>query len=351
MKKLFIRAVRKLRFTDISNVKMAEFNAIRCKFRRTFGKTGNLSNKSDKRIPVRMTGYPAKLLLILYFAFLCSGCASLVEKAGRALDGSAFAEEELAVYRLAWAEGYTDAEGEAPDREESGSVEVRRLRRNADGSEFLAIFPGALPNLRINATLPDAEGRFYLSSLDFFCSSTMGWNEFTLDISGSGTFQTIRGAAFLRLDIPVETVNISKGRIRKAETRLTGDTALTVLRNRQERITALTQWMRGVEDVPPFHNEVEFESWWKPRVLPEMVSPVFRPPAWTATGAVWQRAEDVSWNTTYTKAVFPEDLREVRDSGTLLGDWNEALDWIYLTYEWEDLFSALSDNINLEGVR
>ena len=110
-----------------------------------------------------MKGSPAGIVIILYSALIFSGCASLVETAGGALDGSAFAEEELAVYRLAWTEGYTGAEGEAPDREESGSVEVRRLRRGADGSEFLAIYPGALPNLRINAAPPDAEGRFYLT--------------------------------------------------------------------------------------------------------------------------------------------------------------------------------------------
>ncbi|MDR1932201.1 MAG: hypothetical protein LBQ57_05160, partial [Spirochaetales bacterium] len=127
------------------------------------------------------------VLFYLLTTPLLIGCSSLVEKAGRAFDGSAFAEEELALYRLAWAEGYTDAEGEEPDREESGSVEVRLLRRTADGAEFLAIFPGVLPTLRINATVPDAGGRFYLTSADFLCSTLQGWNEFTLDISGSGT--------------------------------------------------------------------------------------------------------------------------------------------------------------------
>ncbi|MDR1932378.1 MAG: hypothetical protein LBQ57_06080, partial [Spirochaetales bacterium] len=204
---------------------------------------------------------------------------------------------------------------------------------------------------RINATVPDAGGRFYLTSADFLCSTLQGWNEFTLDISGSGTFRSRGADAFLRIDLPVEIADISAGKIRRAETRLTGEEALTALRNRQERLTALTQWMRGREDVPPFRSVTDFDLWWKPRVLPEMVSADSRPPSWTEEGAAWQRAEDISWNTSYTQAIFPEDLRKIRDSGTLLRDWEEALDWIYLMYEWEDLFYVLSNDIIFEGVR
>ncbi|MDR3201457.1 MAG: hypothetical protein LBT68_08345 [Spirochaetales bacterium] len=290
-------------------------------------------------------------LLALHCALAFSGCASLVEKAGRAFDGSAFEVEELALYRLAWPEGFTDAEGEEFDKEESGSVEVRRLRRNIDGGEFISITLGVFPTLRINATLPGAEGGFYLTSIDFLCSSFMGWNEFTLDISGGGTFRGSGGSAFLRIEAPVEAAGISKGKIRRAETRLSGQEALTALRNRFERITALTQWMLGQKDAPPFHNAVEFANWWQPFILPETLAPGLRPPAWTKDGSLWQRAEDIDWNTSYTRKTFPEDLWKVRDSGTLLRDWEEALDWIYLMYEWEDLFYALSNGIILEGVQ
>jgi hypothetical protein len=269
---------------------------------------------------------------------------------GRALDGSAFAEEELALYRLAWAPGYTDAEEEEPDREESGSLEVRRMR-NKDGGESLAVFPGTLPGLRINATMPDAEGRFYFVSLDFFCSNVMGWNEFTLELSGGGSFREKDGGAGFAAGVPVEMANISAGSLRRRETRLVGDQALTALRNRQERITALCAWMRAREDVPPFRNAAEFEAWWEPVLLPEIVSSPLRPASWTEENAEWADAEDIAWNISYTRAVFSEDLWKVRDSGTLLRDWEEALDWIYFIYEWEDLFNFLSRELYLEGVR
>jgi hypothetical protein len=67
-----------------------------------------------------------------------------------------------------------------------------------------------------------------------------------------------------------------------------------------------------------------------------------RPSTWTNTGD-WTTAEDVKWNTSYTKNVFPEHLRTSRDSGALLRDWEEALSWLYFVYEWnyiQRLFSA-----------
>ena len=288
--------------------------------------------------------------LCLGALFLC-GCASLVETLGRALDGSAFAEEELACYRLAWAGGYTDEEGEEPDCEKSGSLDVRRMRGKESGEESLAIFPGTLPGLRLNTTPPDAEGGFYLTSLDFFCSNVVGWNEFTLELSGHGTFREHKGGAFFQLAFPVEMVSISKGKIRRMETRLTGEEALSALRNRQERLSALCAWMHSREDAPPFRTIAEFDAWWKPRLLPEMVSSDMRQSPWTEDGAQWARAEDISWNASYTQAVFPADLWKIRDSGTLLRDWEETLPWIYFIYEWDQLCEFLSREILLEGVR
>ncbi|MCL1818183.1 MAG: hypothetical protein FWG35_04575 [Spirochaetaceae bacterium] len=292
-----------------------------------------------------------KITAFCVLSFCLGSCASLVEKAGRALDGSAFAEEELALYRLAWADGFTDEEGDEPDREESGAVDVRLLRAR-DGSETLAIYPGVFPGLRINATPPDSRGSVQLMTLDFFCSNITGWNEFTLEIIGVGTFRASGGGAFLRLELPVEAGGIVAGKIRRMETRLTGEEALSALRNRQERITSLCAWMRGQEGVPPLRTIAEFGAYWQPRVLPEMVSPRERSATvWTEEGAVWARAEDISWNTSYTQKIFPEELWKVRDSGTLLRDWEEALDWIYFMYRWEDLFAFLATDIDLEGVR
>jgi hypothetical protein len=100
--------------------------------------------------------------------------------------------------------------------------------------------------------------------------------------------------------------------------------------------------MRQRENAPEGMNRSGFEQYWKPVLLPEMASRKKRPPDWKQEGDSFVWAEDVRWNTGYTERVFPEELRPVRNSGTLLRDWEEAINWIYWEYEWESIVQALA---------
>jgi hypothetical protein len=261
----------------------------------------------------------------------------LVEKGGRVLNGSAFEEKILGFYEdvAFW----------------SGPVQVREVR-NRGGDEFLAISIGAAPTLRIKGSTPDGNGNFYLSSLDFLSSNLSGWNEFTMELSGTGTFIKYGSQASLVLH-SAETLDITGGKIRRSNNRITGDQALTVLRNRYERILVLTEWLHetGRPDVPAFTNPNTFETYWKPILFPELVKKKKRPAAWTAEDAVWVRGEDVRWNSVYTDRVFPEELRPVRNSGTLLRDWEEALSWIYFQYQWDRILSSLQQTRELRKIK
>ncbi|MDR3285039.1 MAG: hypothetical protein LBS97_07675 [Treponema sp.] len=232
------------------------------------------------------------LIPVLLAALTFTGCVTVVEKAGRLLDGSAFAEKTLAQYRTG--------------KKTGDSV---TLVRRKDKSEALVITLETVPTLRFYATPPDADGNFFLTSYTFLAGNLNGWNEFTMDLSGSGTFSASGDGAVLTVHEPLEIAGISRGRIRRGSTRLTGDPALTSLRNRYERIAALTEWMRAQEGIPAFGTQKQFEVWWKERVL--------------------------------KTADLPEELRPLRDSGTLLIDWEEALPWIYLEYSWNDIVQSL----------
>jgi hypothetical protein len=279
------------------------------------------------------------ILFLLGWAALNSGCVSLAETGGRILDGSAFAERTLAVYR------------EEPKR----GTRVDRLRDKA-GQEFIAIRVDAAPNLRINCSLPDEEGDFFAYSLDFLSPNLNGWNEFTLELSGSGSFVEGRAgdSAVLRLRPPLETLDIREGKLRRFSLRLSGDPALTALRNRRERIVALTQWMREQGGPPVFPDQAAFEARWKPLLFPELFKPGDRPAAWAAvnTGAgAWIPGEDIRWSAAYTEALFPEDLWPVRNSGTMLRDWEEAAPWIRLEFEWDAIVQFLSGKIELTKLK
>jgi hypothetical protein len=292
---------------------------------------------------------PALVLILISFLFT-SGCSTLVQKTGEVVDGSAFAEKKVAVYRTG---GKKQRREKTPAIGSGAGILVEQVRRKS-GEEFIAIRIEALPTLRLLGTVPDTEGNFSLTALEFLCAGLSGWNEFSRELSGVGVLRIAPDGmtAFLRLTGETEALDITAGRIRRGSTRITGDQAVAALRNRQERVSALAGWMRerGTPDQGEFADQGEFEKYWGPVLFPEITRAKQRPPEWTGEDAVWVRGEDVWWNTAYTDAVFSEELRLVRNSGTLLRDWEEAAAWVFLQYEWDRIMESLEREIILEAV-
>ena len=248
-----------------------------------------------------------------------TGCTLLAEQSGRLLDGSALAEKTLERYRT-----------------ESGDMELRRvLYRNApSGEESGAEFTGgetgaegyvltlkAWPTLRF--TFVREGDALYPVAYTFLASGVSGWNEFTVELQGGGTLTAAGGDRLvLALDGPEET-DLSSGGIRRFDTRLSGEAALSALRNRRERIAALAEWMAAydraayeaagtdasVHTVRRFTGRREFEKRWK--------GPLF-------------------------SAELPGNLKPLRDSETLLDDWEEASAWIHLVFEWDHIIQMIT---------
>jgi hypothetical protein len=201
------------------------------------------------------------------------------------------------------------------------------------------------------ATTPNAGAQIYLTSYTFVCGNYDGWNEFTMDLSGSGVFDANATDATLLLTTPLEIVQISGGKIRRGDAHITGEQALSALRNRRERLASLAEWMLLREGTPDFATQKAFEKYWKPILLPEMAPKRKRPAEWQKEGASWNWAEEVKWNTTYTALIFPEELRVLRDSGSLLRDWEEAVSWLYLEYQWNSVVDSLASGRKFEWAR
>jgi hypothetical protein len=271
-----------------------------------------------------------ELGLFVMACFMFTGCVSLLETTGRALDKSVPAEKRIATYS-------TRKKNRVP-----AEMEMRQMQNKA-GESSIVISLGKYPAMKIRGTMPDADGVFNLTSLDYLGGNTQGWNEFRLDLIGQGTLAVSRDTAILSISGELEPVQISWGRIRRYDTRITGTDALTNLRNRRERILALTEWMLDREKSPPSATELkDFETYWKPILFPEVSPAKKRPEGWQQEGDSWIKTEDIRWNAGYTERAFPEMLRPIRDSGTMLRDWEEAAGWIYLEYEWNRILETLS---------
>jgi hypothetical protein len=296
-------------------------------------------------------------LLWLIQILAVSGCMSLTEKAGRIADGSQFAEKTL----------------ETCTGENGTTLSTVRFK---DGNTALKLTLNAMPNLAFYASPAGETGRYIVSSCTFLASSLKGWNEFTIDLSGTGSLEIsgtdAEGKARRRLILEnIEEIGVSSGRIRAGENRLSGDEALRALRNRKARIEALTGWMKeragaSVTDnvsttagastaasgsVAPgasagfFQSEKEFAAYWKPVLFPEITPKRKRPANYNDEQAEWIRAEDVTWNASYSAGHFPEDIAALRNSGALLRDWEEALSWIYLSFQWDDIVNSITGEL------
>jgi len=272
-------------------------------------------------------------VLMLLAALLCVSCTTLVEKAGTALDGSAFVEKKVAAYQ-------------------SPMMEVQQMRSKA-GEDSLLITMGRFPAMKIRGTAPNANGDFTITSLDYLGGNPHGWNEYRLDLSGMGTIALGDSTATLSIPDEIETVGISSGRIRRFDTRITGTEAVTSLRNRRERIIALAEWLNSADNpaARTHSGQKEFEQYWQPILFPEVTKKKKRPAGWQKEGDSWVKAEDIRWNASYTERVFPEVLRPIRDSGTLLRDWEEAIDWIFIECEWPRITEVLSGETTLYKIK
>jgi hypothetical protein len=286
---------------------------------------------------------PAAAMLLTTVLLSFSGCATVVQKGGELLDGSLFAEKKLAVF-----EDKTGGPGHK-------GIRVSHLLRKRDNREILAITIKAFPALRISGSIPEWDGRFTLESLEFLSPNLTGWNEFSRELLGEGLFW-VNGlsATFAIRGVP-ESLDISAGRIKRNTTRISGNLALTALRNREERVSAITEWMlEWLESREPgkqFTNQKDFEKYWKPILFPETVSAKKRSAEWKTVNAEWTRGEDIRWNKTYTAALLPPELWPIRDSGTLLRDWEEAAAWIYYQFAWDYILESLTSETRLSKIK
>ena len=288
-----------------------------------------------------MNNYNLVKIILISLIILLTGCLSLMEEAGRVIDGTVFKEKTITAFRS----GLQD--------DSQNEIEIA-VMENRENEKSIIISIKNYPMLKLRGSYPDISGFFQFTSLEYLAGSTHGWNEFSLQVLGTGRVFLgdikTQQLASLELIGEIEFASIESARIHRYDTRIKGDEALISLRARYDRITSLSEWMLSLNRQK---DQVvkDFEKSWKPFLFPEIVTRNNRPENWRDEGDVFFSAEDINWNTSYTERVFPEELVSVRNFGTLLRDWEEALSWIYMFYEWDNIISILSNQSILTKVR
>ena len=268
---------------------------------------------------MRSESFIVRILLFLITITFFTACTSLIQKGGDFLEGRA--DKVVSVYQR-------------------GNVEIRE-QESRNGLLYMEISISDWPGLTLRGSLPDSNGRIYITEARFLSTHIHGWNEFNLDVLGSAIFLvTSTGNTVFYIEEDLERVQISSGRILLKGNMLHGLPALVPLRNRRERILALNEWMEVSVFNRTFTDQKEFENHWKRILFPELVRQRNRPREYSSENAQWARADSIRWNLTYTERIFPQHLWEYRNSGAMLRDWEEALPWIFVEYSWDNIISS-----------
>jgi hypothetical protein len=286
-----------------------------------------------------------------------SGMEYCLDNAQTALDASRGLEGSLApAGRLAIISKWKGGNGPGGI---SATLMAEKTGRSAK-KYWLCLESGRMPGLRIYApAAPDANAENFaasrfdadFSSATFFCNHEDGWSWFDMPVSGRVTVEKTDGGLQLKSDSGIERLPAHKARLRAGSKILSGERALDALRNRQERIAALAEFMHGKKEAAENLTWPEFKTVWQSFLFPETVSEKKRGEEWKRLAAKerFNRAEEYSWSLEYGDAVFPENMRELRLTGALWRDWLEAGPWIYAEYNWADFNRALGQGLTIEG--
>jgi len=270
-----------------------------------------------------------KIFILITLTFLLFNCV-IIDKAGRVLDGSALKFKTVSVYKS------------SDENKFQTEIEISIIENKKNKEKSIIITMDEFPMIKLSGSFPNGEGIVFLKTLEFLAGSVHGWNEYSMELMGTANLKFDNTAVFKIEEI--EPVQITKGRIHRYDTRVTGNEALSALRNRRERILAVTEWMTSL-NLEKGTSIDDFEELWQPILLPETVSKRNRPNGWIQDADKFQKADSIRWNTGYTERTFSRELWPIRNSGTLLRDWEEAISWIYLEYEWKNIVELLSKEI------
>jgi hypothetical protein len=221
-----------------------------------------------------------------------------------------------------------EAEGSAPATIASAylgdDVELRGSARRVDGSDGAEAW------------------EIELEEISYFRNWTRGWTE--AKVEAVGTLRLTRTAGAWRAEVLEKPAigSVRSAKARYMDSFLSDDQALRAVANRMERIKAATAFRREGGDDAWFVRPEKKTRFFGLLAYPgyaEAYGPLFFPerygyPPETGPVGPWKRGDDISWDTGYTRAVFPERLREVRDSGTLYRDWEEAIGLWFLADQW-----------------
>ena len=222
---------------------------------------------------------------------------------------------------------------------ELGSTETESVRIYGDSIEG-ATFTG---NVQLTA-----DGRVLsITEMHWFSNWANGWTEARLSATGKLLLSQNGQGWSISVVQPPQLGDPAAASMRYFDDYLDGEHALEEFTHRWDRILAVVAVLKQKLHERWFEYTVapwkpgrpseasSFEEATRKFLFPEVYG-YSEPPSRDSQSV---RAEAINWNVDYTAANFPENLRAIRNSGTMLRDFEECLGLWRLAYCLDELWS------------
>lgn len=206
-----------------------------------------------------------------------------------------------------------------------------KVRRDLEGNATGELYNSLLPAADVRGDIEETEEGliFYVTGVRFFANWPNGWTEGIYEASGSYLVTFENGGARLQLRDEVTLWDIAAGEIRYFDTYYRGENGFTKVKNRIDRMTEISRFLKTERDFPPFYRDYKNGTGKIAAFLfPELKgSP--------AEGEDSVLGAGIRWDSGYTDEILPEQYGELRNSGTLWRDYEEAAGLFYTIYNFD----------------
>jgi len=184
-----------------------------------------------------------------------------------------------------------------------------------------------------------------VKSLYFFTNWSNGWTESELEASGQLIFKKNENDKYKCIVIEeIELLDVKTASIKFFDDYYFGDKAKRNVKNKLDRINSINNFLKEKENIPYFKslktrdkNQKSYISSTYELFFPELTlnSPYINKNSEYKIKSLKEDTvleETILWNKRYTRDIFPENLQPIRDSGSLLRDYEESVELFFMDY-------------------
>jgi uncharacterized protein YceK len=195
---------------------------------------------------------------------------------------------------------------------------------------------------------------FNIENIDFFANWHNGWTQGKAQAIGKLLLKNTSDGFKCQIIDNIEIWDVTEGKIKYYDDSYINDEGLELVRNRIERIKALTEFLKTQKQLPEFFGHTFINTQYGlpikkvlvPLLFPEMaedspqnyeeiIDSKDQSNDKNKISNNWSLGNDLLWNKKYTSKIFPERLQAIRNSGTMWRDYEEAAGLIMMFYNFD----------------